>query len=104
MIASTRRATLGAILAAPLASVPAVANVSHAVETLPEREAEFLGLAPSILPLARAFNAASLEVHRLYEAANEAAGPYPGRDDKQAHRAWVSRGQAGRDSNGYHEA
>lgn len=98
---STRRGALGALLALPAASLPAIAGAQAG---LSEQEAHFLALAPKILPLAAALNAASLEVHRLYEAAGEAAGPYPGRDNQRAHRAWVERGRVGRDANGYHDA
>jgi hypothetical protein len=47
MKASTRRATLGAILAAPLASVPVVAEISY----VSDHEARFLALAPRIVSL-----------------------------------------------------
>jgi len=104
MTASTRRAALGAILAAPLASVSVAATAPHSGAPLPEREAKFLALAPRILPLARTLNAAGLEAHRRYEAAEEAAGPFPGLDSDRAHRAWIERSHAVRDINGYHEA
>lgn len=96
MTASTRRTALSALLALPALASPAA--------SLPEREAQFLALAPKILPLAQALNSAGLEAHRLYDAADEAAGPYPGRDNDRAHRAWIRRSHALRDINGYHEA
>ena len=47
MTASTRRAALGAILAVPLASVPAVA----ALPRLPDHEARFLAIGPQLVSL-----------------------------------------------------
>ncbi|MGE8126844.1 hypothetical protein ACQKQD_07690 [Methylobacterium sp. NPDC080182] len=52
MTASTRRAALGAILAAPLASVPALA----ATQNLPEAEARFIAIGPQLVPLLDEFD------------------------------------------------
>ncbi|MCJ2053929.1 hypothetical protein [Methylobacterium sp. J-070] len=51
MTVSTRRAALGAILAAPLASVPAVALTATVRSDLPDDEARFLALAPRMIAL-----------------------------------------------------
>ncbi|WP_267358433.1 MULTISPECIES: hypothetical protein [unclassified Methylobacterium] len=89
--------------AAPLTGGVVMALPSDS-EQLPEREAQFLALTPRILPLAKALNAAALEVHRLYEAGDETAGPFPGHDDGPLRSAWIKRSHAARDGNGYHEA
>ncbi|MDP4006924.1 hypothetical protein [Methylobacterium sp. NEAU K] len=70
---STRRAALGAILAAPLASVPAVAAVPH---DLPEHQVRFLALAPTLLPVLTEYDRLWAEATRLYGIA-EAAHPRP---------------------------
>lgn len=57
MTASTRRAALGAILAAPLASLPVMAAASAVTAV----EARFLALAPRVVPLLD-------EYDRLWEA------------------------------------
>ncbi|MCJ2056602.1 hypothetical protein MKL09_08545 [Methylobacterium sp. J-048] len=100
-MASTRRAALGALLALPAASLPALA-ATHG--ELPEREAQFLALAPRILPLVEALKSTWQEAHRLYTAAEDEAGTFPGYDDEKMRRAWVHRAKAARDANGYSDA
>lgn len=68
MTASTRRAALGAILAAPPASVPAGATVSAPASNLAEHEAELLALAPRLIPLLDEFDRLWSQVAPFYEA------------------------------------
>lgn len=70
MAASTRRAALGAILAAPLASMPAVAATS----TVSGDEARFLALAPRLIALLDEYDRLWLlkdEPYATWEAARE---------------------------------
>lgn len=64
MSVSTRRAALGAILAAPMASVP----VAAALSTLSGDEARFLALAPRIVPMLDRFDRIWAAAHEFYEA------------------------------------
>ena len=104
MSASTRRAALGAILAAPLASVPVAATVSPRGDNLPEHEVRFLALIPQLRVLAPPLERAKVFVHALYEDGDRRAGEHPTWERPQAARAWVERAKAIRDRNGYSEA
>ncbi|MCJ2049324.1 hypothetical protein [Methylobacterium sp. J-070] len=70
---STRRAALGAILAAPLASVPVVANFPDSGK-LPDDEARFLAIGPQLVQLLN-------EYDRLWAVA------------KTAHADWWKAGE-----------
>ncbi|MCJ2042907.1 hypothetical protein MKK55_28755 [Methylobacterium sp. J-059] len=96
-----RRAMLAGSVAAAL-PLPALAATVRASA----REAEFLALAPKLLPLIRRVGPAQDEAHRLYSAGDAAAGDYPGwtREDTSAADAWSEKAKATRDANGYDEA
>lgn len=70
MAASTRRAALGAILSAPLASLPAVA----VLKTVPEGEVRFLAIGPQLVKLLDEYDrrrALALEAHAIWWKAGE---------------------------------
>ncbi|MCJ2048540.1 hypothetical protein [Methylobacterium sp. J-070] len=73
MTASTRRAALGAILAAPLASVPAVAALSH----LPGQESRFIAIGPQLVQLLDEYDRLWAPVRSYYEAWERAAERFP---------------------------
>lgn len=73
MSASTRRAALRAILAAPLASVPAVA----AAFALPDDEACFLAIGPRLVRLLDEHDRLWPAAHERYEAWNRARDRFP---------------------------
>ncbi|WP_267356480.1 MULTISPECIES: hypothetical protein [unclassified Methylobacterium] len=73
MTASTRRAALGAILAAPLASVPAVAVAPH----LPDHEARLLAIGPQLVSLLDEYDRLWALVHPYYEAWEQASERFP---------------------------
>ena len=75
MTASTRRAALGAILAAPLTGGVVMALPSDST-SLPDYEARFLALAPTLLPKLTELDRVCAEATRLYSVA-EAAHPHP---------------------------
>lgn len=75
MTASTRRAALGAILAAPLASVPAMA----ASNTVSGDEARFLALAPRIVSMLDEMDRVWAIARPLYEKWNAAREALYGR-------------------------
>ncbi|MCJ2070896.1 hypothetical protein MKK75_19230 [Methylobacterium sp. J-030] len=104
MTASTRRAALGALLAAPLASVPAVAAVSPLGGGLPDHEVQFLALIPQLRKLVLPIERAKAFAKALYEDGDHSAGEHPGWDDPPAAKAWRLRAEAARARNGYHEA
>ncbi|MCJ2037489.1 hypothetical protein MKK55_00710 [Methylobacterium sp. J-059] len=96
-----RRAMLAGSMAAAL-PLPALA-----ASTPPgAREAEFLALAPDLLPLIRRVGPAQAEAGRLFDAGDTAAGEHPGwiSDDTSAAEAWGVKAKATRDANGYDEA
>ena len=99
-MASTRRAALGAILSAPLASVPAIA----AQPSLPDYEAQFLALLPQLRKLLPPFERAKAYMATLYEDGDRQAGEHPGWGDRKVAIAWVDRAIAARKRNGYSEA
>ena len=71
MSASTRRAALGAILVAPLASVPAVSAA------LPAEETRFIALAPRMVPMMDEYDRLRLlwsEPFAAYEKARKRTG------------------------------
>ncbi|MGU3422314.1 hypothetical protein [Methylobacterium sp. D54C] len=67
-MASTRRAALGAILAAPLASVPSVA----AEAILPDHEARFLAIAPQLVAMLDEYDRLASHYKAAYEAWSQA--------------------------------
>jgi hypothetical protein len=71
MTASTRRAALGAILAAPLTGGTVMALPS-ASTSLSDHEARFLALAPTLLPKLTEFDRLWEESSRLYDEARQA--------------------------------
>lgn len=73
MTASTRRAALGAILAAPLASVPAVA----ALAPLPDHEARLIANGPELVRLLDEYDRLWGPVHAYYEAWERASERFP---------------------------
>lgn len=72
--ASTRRAALGAILVAPLASVPAVALTANIRSVLPDDEARFLALAPRMIALLNEYDRLRLLWKEPYAAWEKARG------------------------------
>jgi hypothetical protein len=75
MAASTRRAALGAILAAPLTGGAVMALPSAPVK-LRDHEAQFLVLVPTLLPKLVEYDRLWAEATRLYSVA-EQAHPHP---------------------------
>ena len=73
--ASTRRAALGAILAAPLTG-GAVMALPSGTGKLPDHEAQFLALAPTLLPKLAEYDQLWAEATRLYSVA-ESVHPRP---------------------------
>ncbi|WP_419829867.1 hypothetical protein [Methylobacterium sp.] len=74
MSASTRRAAIGAILAAPLASVPVVALTANIPSDLSDLEARFIALAPRLVPLLDEYDRLRLlwnEPYAAWEKARE---------------------------------
>lgn len=78
MTTSTRRAALGAILAGPLAGIAVAASPSKGGQLghLPDMEAQFLSLAPMMLPKLAEFDRLWAEAGRLYRVA-ESSCPRP---------------------------
>ncbi|MCJ2070660.1 hypothetical protein MKK75_17995 [Methylobacterium sp. J-030] len=103
-IASTRRAALGAILAAPLTSMPAAAWTAETGSDLPDHEVQFLALIPQLRTLVPPIEHAKASARALYEHGDRSAGEHPGWGDPPAAKAWRLRAEAARDRNGYHEA
>ena len=104
MTASTRRAALGAILAAPLASAPAVALTGNASSDVPDHEARFLALVPRLRALVPPLERAKAYMSTLYALGDRQAGDHPGWGDWKVASAWADRATAARKRNGYSEA
>lgn len=100
MSAATRRAALGAILAAPLASVPAQA----VTRSLPDHEARFLALIPQLRKILPPLERAKAYMRELYDLGDDAAGGYPNGGSPSDRKAWADRAHAARRDNGYPEA
>lgn len=103
MSASTRRAALGAILAAPLTGGAVMALPSGSAG-LPEHEVQFLALIPQFRKLIPPIERAKAFAKALYADGERIAGEHPGWGDPLAAKAWRLRAEAARDANGYHEA
>ncbi|MGX9982942.1 hypothetical protein [Methylobacterium fujisawaense] len=89
MTASTRRAALGAILAAPLASAPAIASTS----ALSDDEVRFVALGPQIVPMLDEYDRIWEAKAPFYEAWSKASekirGPSNGSEEIPEWHAYV---------------
>lgn len=101
MRASTRRAALGAILTAPLASVPAVALTANVRSDVPDHEARFLALVPWLKVVVPPAEEAKARAKAVAAKAEAEAGEHPGWDRPYAVSEWVRRDQANRMTMGY---